>query len=102
MYREGLGHAGHAGSDFPENRPSLWYARLARLYVRNNRAADAIEIIDEAEREGGEWSCLDAAMLGTDVANLLAEQGFDDEAEVLRHRFPIERALGCLNRPTMR
>jgi tetratricopeptide (TPR) repeat protein len=98
MYREGLAYARRALGQFPEEQPRLWYARLARMYVRNGQAAAALQIIDEAEREGGTAACLDMSMLVADVARLLDEQGFATEAEALSRRYPIERTMDCLDR----
>jgi hypothetical protein len=98
MYREGLAHAGHVLGDFPEAQPRRWFARLARLYVRNGQVATALQIVDEAERESGAWPCADMFILGADVARLLQEQGFAAEAEALSRRYSIERSMACFDR----
>lgn len=98
MYRQGLAQARRPMGAFPEEQPRFWYARLARLYVRNGQAAASLQVIREAERSSGDWACVDVSLLVAEIADLLGQHGFATEAEALRPRDHFDRAMECLDR----
>ena len=98
MYRQGLTQARRPMGAFPEEQPRFWYARLARMYVRNGQAAASLQVITEAERVSDAWACVDMSLLVAEIANLLEQQGFATEAVALGRRDPIDRAMECIDR----
>lgn len=98
LYRQGLAQARRPMGAFPEEQPRFWYARLARLYVRNGQAAASLQVVTEAERASGAWACVDMSLLVAEIANLLEQEGFATEAQALGRRDHFDRAMECLDR----
>jgi|GEM_PF-2148717 len=96
MFRGGILHLRSGSGQSRDERPATWYFGLARLYARHRQLSNALGIVEEAERDlQGDAHCVALVTAAMEFAELLADEGYEEQAQALRMRYPFERLLDC-------
>lgn len=96
MFREGIPYARGGSGQAREEVPATWYFGLARLYARHRQLINALEALEEAERElQGDAQCVALVTGAMAFAELLGDEGYEEQAQELRRRYSFERLLSC-------
>lgn len=96
MFRGGIPYARGGSGQAREEMPATWYFGLARLYARHRQLSNALGIVEEAERDlQGDAHCVAFVTGAMGFAELLANEGYEEQAQALRMRYSFERLLSC-------